>query len=77
MINEIRKIVLDVINEITNISINDYDEELFIMGITSYMLISCIIKLEEKLNIEFNDEELNLDKFSTVEKITNIVKNKL
>lgn len=49
-------------------------QDLSEIGLTSLMLISLIVELENKLNFEFNDDDLLFDNLNTIEKIEACVK---
>ena len=68
--------ILDIINSIletSEITQNDINEDLSMLGINSIMFISIIIAIEEKYNIEIPDEYLLTAGIGTVNMIIDIV----
>lgn len=68
--------ILDIINQVletSEITEKDINEELSVLGISSIMLISIVIAIEEKYNIEIPDEYLLNTGIGTVNKILDIV----
>lgn len=65
IINDIKKIILDVSGE-NNINEND---NFFEKGIDSLTFIKCIIHIEDYFELEFLDSELSFDELSTISKI--------
>lgn len=68
--------ILDIINsnlKISEVTEEDIYEELSNLGVSSIMIISIIIAIEEKYNIEIPDEYLLNSQIGTIYKICNIV----
>ncbi len=63
----------DLLKDITNI---DQDDELIEYGLDSLNLVKVILAIEERYNIEFSEEELEFENFSTLKKIINIIEKK-
>lgn len=64
--------ILDIVNEVLENEeeiIIDDNMDLSELGMTSINMISIVIQIEEKLGIEFNDEDLILDNLNTVQKL--------
>ena len=60
---------------------NDYvpeeNEDLFESGVLdSYGVVDFLTFLEEKLNASINIEDITMENFSTIEKITSLIQNK-
>jgi len=53
----------------------DPTQDLFNLGLDSLILIGALVELEEKYGVEFDDGELIMDNFSTIEKIYDMMKN--
>lgn len=71
----LKLITLETVKEIIdNSEITDTDIDLFdAYDLDSLMLVDLIINLEEKLDFEFSDNELDIDNFRTVNKITEVL----
>ena len=71
----IRKIILESLEEL-GIYVDETEEDIDIneYGIDSFIYISFIVSLEEKMEISFPDELLLFDKFSSINGFANIVK---
>ncbi|GBF75586.1 hypothetical protein PA598K_04004 [Paenibacillus sp. 598K] len=52
-------------------------ENLGAIGLDSMKSVQLIVELEELFNISFDDEELMFENFSTIQKITTMVNEKL
>ncbi len=75
---EISKIVVNVINEfsLTVEQIDTVEPDLGLLnhyGLTSLSMISLVIQLEESFDVKFDDEDLNVDNFGTVNKISELI----
>lgn len=53
------------------------DETLNRIGVDSVNFIEVVISLEDEFNVEFEDDELLLQNLNTINKLTNIIKQKL
>ncbi len=73
--------VFDILNESNGAKTTITDDQIINSsiyeeyGINSLEMISLIMKLEEKFEIQFNDSELKLENFETVESIANTIIN--
>lgn len=68
--------ILDIINSVlktSEITEEDINKELSILGVSSIMFISIVIAIEEKYDIEIPDEYLLSTKIGTVNKILDVV----
>lgn len=68
--------ILDIINQVletSDITEKDINEELSVLGISSIMIISIVIAIEEKYNIEIPDEYLLNTGIGTINKILGVV----
>lgn len=54
--------------------IND-DDDLFIVGVDSINLVSLIIAIEEEFGVEFDTELIEMEKFQTINDISNTIRN--
>ncbi len=63
----------DLLKDITNI---DQDDELIEYGLDSLNLVKVVLAIEERYNIEFSEEELEFENFSTLKRIINIIEKK-
>ncbi len=63
--------IINVLNEILSLNNTNFDveEDLSNYGLTSMNLVSIVVDLEEKFNIEFPDEFLIIDNLNTINKI--------
>lgn len=55
----------------------DADTDLSEIGLTSISLINVIVELEDRLDFEFNDDDLLLENLNTVRKIEECVENSI
>ena len=62
-----------LLKDITNI---DQDDELIEYGLDSLNLVKVVLAIEERYNIEFSEEELEFENFSTLKRIINIIEKK-
>lgn len=77
-INEcIRKSILEMLQDSQSIYINPDTHLQKDIGFNSLAMVELLLKLEETFLIRFDDEDLNLEKISTIEGLTNIVRTKL
>lgn len=64
-----------------NISVSDIKDEEFLLdgglNIDSIMILEIIVELEEMFNITFNDEDINLEVFTSVGEISKFIRSKL
>ncbi|KAA0782851.1 phosphopantetheine-binding protein [Bacillus cereus] len=54
-----------------------FDEDLSMVGLDSLNSVNLILSLEETFNIQFEDEELLFENFTTVSKIVDMIDEKL
>lgn len=76
MINEeIRELIQECIGSELVSDLEDIrdDDELFIVGIDSINLVTLILEIENKYGIEFDVEEIDMEKFKTINDIAKIV----
>lgn len=55
----------------------DADTDLSEIGLTSISLINVIVELEDRLDFEFNDDDLLLENLNTVRKIEECIENSI
>lgn len=53
------------------------DEDLYDYGIDSLNIIKVVLAIETKYDIEFDDDEMNMENFRSVQNIAKMIKNKL
>ena len=70
---EIKRMLLELLNK------EDLDEkqELLSVGLDSLNVIKLIVMLEEKFSIRFEDEDLQLKYFHSIDTLSNFVTSKL
>jgi acyl carrier protein len=70
---EIKRMLLELLNK------NDLDEEqeLLSVGLDSLNVIKLIVMLEETFSIRFEDEDLQLKYFHSIDTLSNFVTSKL
>lgn len=63
--------IINLVNEVLSLNNTNFDleEDLSNYGLTSMNLVSIVVDLEEKFNIEFPDEFLIIDNLNTINKI--------
>ncbi|WP_285108137.1 acyl carrier protein [Paenibacillus sp. UMB4589-SE434] len=77
-LDKIKAEVVELINELLGESrVIGFDEDLIMFGLDSLKSIQFIVKLEDHFKIKFEIDELVLDHFSTVSKISMQVERKL
>ncbi|MEK5497201.1 phosphopantetheine-binding protein [Bacillus sp. FSL M8-0077] len=74
--SQVKDLVLRSLDDDSKISIGA-DEELTNQGLDSIKAVSLILELEEVFDIQFADEELLTEHFSTINKIVHQLQNKL
>ncbi len=79
---EIKEQIIAVIASVLNIETEQVssisaDENLNRVGVDSVNFIQIIIGLEDNLHIVFDDEELLLDNLNTLNKLENVINQKL
>lgn len=55
----------------------DLDQDLGELGLDSLASVTLLVELEEMYNIQFEDEEMLFEYFSTIAKIKQLISNKL
>jgi len=73
MINsEIRAMIQENLEEelVSSLDEIDDDEELLIVGIDSINLVSLILLIEDKYDISFDIEDIDMENFNTISKIS-------
>lgn len=74
-------IITDVTNKVKEVL--EYNQDIYVnqdlaeIGLDSLASVTLLVELEEMYNIEFDDEEMLFENFSTITKINNLVCNKL
>lgn len=74
-------IITDVTNKVKEVL--QYNQDIYVnqdlaeIGLDSLASVTLLVELEEMYNIEFDDEEMLFENFSTITKINNLVCNKL
>ena len=68
--------VIKTFNEVLKADNITRETSLKSLGIHSFNYIQIVVELEEKFNIEFEEDYLNLNVFSSVEEIIAFIKNK-
>lgn len=70
MLKNVESIVLSVIKEVSNLDISaeqiKLEDQLSSFGITSLGFIKVIVGLEKEFDLEFDDNNLNIEKFNKV-----------
>ncbi|MNW51526.1 acyl carrier protein [compost metagenome] len=75
--NEIHNTINKIIHEILNYNLEILnDEDLVSIGLDSLKTINLIVQLEEIYGIEFDDEELIFENFSSINVIAEHITNK-
>lgn len=77
--DELLVIIDNEIGDDLNTSIYDIplDDELFQYGIDSLNIMKVILGIEEKYDVVYDDEELNIENFMTISAICDTVEEKL
>lgn len=73
----IKKVILEIINVSLPVDSLDINESLTNLGIDSIIFVTIAIKLETELEFEFGDEDLNVNKFSTLESLITYIERRL
>lgn len=74
MKKEIREIVSNIMKDMLLVSIDEIEDDssLYSVGIDSINVIEIVIELEEKLNIQFREDDLDMENFQTINSINDI-----
>lgn len=70
------EIICEIINEkisTCEISLNQTEDDLCLLGMDSIAFIHIIVALEERMDIEIPDEYLIVNEMNTIQKILNVV----
>lgn len=70
------EIICEIINEkisTCEISLNQTEDDLCLLGMDSIAFIHIIVALEEQMDIEIPDEYLIINEMNTIQKILNVV----
>lgn len=71
--SDVKELVLEVLKKQKNQQINDVTS-LVDLGLDSVTTISLIILIEEHFDIELEDEDLLFENYSSIERITQMIK---
>jgi len=74
--NDVRKILSEFKTNIL-VDIINLDDNLELIGINSLLFVSLIVKIEEKFNISFTDENLLLNRTGTIRALCSQIYNLL
>lgn len=66
--------IVKIIEEVIGTQINDYSINLFNYGLNSLGVLKLVTILEDRLVIEIDDNDLNVENMSSVNSILNMVK---
>ena len=75
--NDIRAEIKRMLLELLNIEDLDEKQELLSVGLDSLNVIKLIVMLEETFSIRFEDEDLQLKYFHSIDTLSNFVTSKL
>lgn len=71
--NNKKDIIREIVKKFTQDDTVEEKTPLIVYGIDSLKLISIVVEIEEKFDIEIPDEKLQIDKLSTLSKIVGVV----
>lgn len=78
---EIENELRNMISELVGIASKDISIDDTLLGgkllIDSIILLSFIVDIEEKFNITFEDDEISIEYFETIEDVVNLLERKL
>lgn len=77
MEEEIRQSIIECVKETLDLETVDEQQPLKNIGLDSMNFIRLIVLLEEVFNIEINDEDIELDKFQSIDSIGMLITNTL
>ncbi|GEM_PF-503947 len=77
MEEEIRQSIIECVKETLDLETMDEQQPLSTIGLDSMNFIRLIVMLEEVFNIEINDEDIELDKFQSIDSIGMLITNTL
>lgn len=66
-------VVVDIIEEVINIEIIDYSQNLFSLGLDSLGVLKLVTLIEDKLKIEIDDNDLTIENMSSVNAVLKLV----
>lgn len=74
---EVKKIIIQVNEVLSNIDINKETNLINDLGFESIMIMELIIKIEETFLFEFSDEEMEIEKIIIVGNLVETIEDKL
>ena len=66
-------VVVDIIEEVINIELIDYSQDLFSLGLDSLGVLKLVTLIEDKLKIEIDDNDLTIENMSSVNAVLKLV----
>ncbi|WP_158602300.1 acyl carrier protein [Cohnella endophytica] len=77
VIDYLRESIAELTEESKDSAPVDIHEPIYDMGVDSMKTIQLIVLIEQHFDINFDDEELIMESFSTIDRITDCIVNKL
>ena len=59
--------------EVNSIQINDFEEDITVLGVSSIAFIQIVVAVEDKYSIEIPDEYLIMINMNTINKMTEVI----
>lgn len=75
--DNLKKVIIECSSNIDDIQITNSTNLIDDLKYDSMNIMQLIVELEEMFNFEFDDEDLNLEKISSYEKIKSIIESKV
>jgi acyl carrier protein len=74
---EIKEIIVSKLKNQEKIEGFTYDTPLLSLGIDSILALSILVEIEEKFDIEINDDDLNMDRIRNVKNFAELIESYL
>lgn len=73
----LRKIIKKVVELSKSVEEIGNDDDLTELGMNSITAIELVVEVEEKYNFEFNDEDLLVDNFKTINRLVSYIEKRI
>jgi acyl carrier protein len=78
VLSEKMKEILIILSEVLGISIEELErfdktDSLKALGLTSLKTMELVVRLEENMGIEIDDEDLNFEKFNSIQLLNDLI----
>lgn len=73
----LRKIIMELLELTKPVEEIANDDDLTKLGMNSISAIELVVEVEDKYDFEFNDEDLLVDNFKTIERLANYIEKRI